>query len=59
MMTQRDITLSITFTLDDIEVLQRIWNRYGYAMDETGIISHIINEYEMRTADSLNIEVKA
>ncbi len=58
-MTQRDVTLSITFTLDDIEVLQRIWNRHGYAMDETGIISHIINEYEMKVESSLNTKVKA
>lgn len=58
-MTQRDVTLSITFTLDDVEVLRRIWNRVGYVMDETGIISHILNEYEMKTADSLNTKVKA
>lgn len=58
-MTQRDVTLSITLTLDDIEVLRRIWNRVGYVMDETGIISHILNEYEMKTADSLNTKVKA
>lgn len=58
-MTQRDVTLSITFTLDDIEVLQRIWNRVGYVMDETGIIQHILNEYEMKTQSSLNTKVKA
>lgn len=58
-MTQRDVTLSITLTLDDIEVLRRIWNRVGYVMDETGIIPHILNEYEMKTADSLNTKVKA
>jgi hypothetical protein len=58
-MTQRDVTLSITFTLDDIEVLRRIWNRVGYVMDKTGIIQHILNEYEMKADSSLNKEVKA
>jgi hypothetical protein len=58
-MTQKDVTLSITFTPDDIDVLNRIWNRFGYAMDETGIIQHIINEYEMKTSISLNIQEQA
>jgi len=58
-MIHKEVSLTITFTPDDIDVLNRIWNRFGYAMDETGIISHILNEYEMKTADSLNIEVKA
>jgi hypothetical protein len=58
-MIHKEVSLTITFTPDDIDVLNRIWNRFGYAMDETGIISHILNEYEIKTADSLNIEVKA
>jgi len=58
-MIHKEVSLTITFTPDDIDVLNRIWNRFGYAMDETGIISHILNEYEMKTADSLNTKVKA
>jgi hypothetical protein len=42
------VQLSITFTPDDIEVLRRIKEDYGYKLDETGIISHIINEYESK-----------
>ena len=59
MMTQREVTLSITFTLDDIDVLQRIVDRWGYAVDETGIIAHILNEYEMKIRDNLNTKVQA
>ena len=58
-MTQQEITLSITFTLDDIDVLQRIVDRWGYAVDETGIIAHILNEYEMKSKTSLNTKAQA
>jgi hypothetical protein len=44
----KDITLSITFTPDDIDVLERIRDRWGRAVDETGIIDHILSEYNMR-----------
>jgi hypothetical protein len=43
-----DITLSITFTPDDIEVLRTIKEKFGYKVDETGIIAHIITEYEAK-----------
>ena len=56
---QKDITLSITFTPDDIDVLQRIVDRWGYAVDETGIIQHILNEYEMKNETSLNTKAQA
>jgi hypothetical protein len=42
------ITLSITITPDDIEVLRNIKEKFGYKIDETGIIAHIINEYEAK-----------
>ena len=42
------VTLSITITPDDIEVLRNIKEKFGYKLDETGIISHIINEYESK-----------
>lgn len=47
-MSPRDVTLSITFSLDDIDVLERIRDRWGYAVDETGIIQHILNEYQQK-----------
>ena len=43
-----DITISITFTPDDIEVLRNIKEKFGYKVDETGIIAHIITEYETK-----------
>ena len=43
-----DITLSITITPDDIEVLRNIKEQFGYKLDETGIIAHIITEYESK-----------
>jgi hypothetical protein len=46
----KDITLSITFTPDDIDVLERIRDRWGRAVDETGIIDHILSEYNMKTS---------
>jgi len=58
-MMQKDITLSLTFTVDDIDVLQRIVDRWGYAVDETGIIRHILNEYEMKAQASLNTKEQA
>jgi hypothetical protein len=45
----KDVTLSITFTPDDIDVLERIRARWGRAVDETGIIDHILSEYNMKT----------
>ena len=42
------ITLSITVTPDDIEILRNIKEKFGYKLDETGIIAHIINEYESK-----------
>jgi hypothetical protein len=42
------VTLSITITPDDIEVLRNIKEKFGYKLDETGIIAHIINEYESK-----------
>ena len=43
-----DITLSITITPDDIEVLRNIKEKFGYNLDATGIIAHIITEYESK-----------
>jgi hypothetical protein len=43
-----DVTLSITITPDDIEVLRNIKEKFGYNLDQTGIIAHIIAEYEAK-----------
>lgn len=43
-----DVTLSITLTPDNIEVLRNIQEKFGYKLDETGIIAHIITEYESK-----------
>ena len=43
----RGVQLRITFTRDDIEVIERIVEKFGYRVDETGILSHILNEYRM------------
>ena len=43
-----DVTLSITITPDDIEVLRNIKEKFGYNLDQTGIIAHIITEYESK-----------
>lgn len=47
----RDIQLRITFTPDDIQVIERIVEKFGYRVDETGILSHILNEYRMVTGE--------
>ncbi len=53
------VSIVITLQPGDVEVLERIWNRVGYNMDQTGIIQHILNEYEMKTQSSLNTKVQA
>lgn len=48
-MPQQDVTLSITFTPDDVDVLERIRDRWGRAVDETGIIEHMLDQYYSKT----------
>lgn len=43
----RGVQLRITFTRDDIAVIERIVEKFGWRADETGILSHILNEYRM------------
>lgn len=47
--TQQDrgVQLRITFTRDDIETIEAIVQNFGYKLDHTGILSHILNEYRM------------
>jgi len=40
------VSLSITFSPEDVEVLETILDRYGRDLDQTGIISHILSEIE-------------
>lgn len=43
------VSLSITFSPEDVEVLETILDRYGRDLDQTGIISHILSEIEYAT----------
>lgn len=49
--TRRDVQLKITFTQDDIEVIEAIVKNFGYRLDHTGILGHILNEYRMAIGD--------
>lgn len=49
--TRSDIQLRITFTQNDIEVIEAIVQNFGYRLDQTGILSHILNEYRMAVGD--------
>lgn len=51
-MSKTDITLNITFSPYDIDVLERIRQRWGHAVDETGIIEHILTQYYDKTNQS-------
>jgi hypothetical protein len=53
------VSLVITLQPEDVEVLETIRDRHGYDLDQTGIIAHILNEYEMKTAGSLNTKEQA
>ena len=53
------VSLSITFSPEDVEVLETILDRYGRDLDQTGIISHILSEIEYATTtDESNHEEK-
>lgn len=43
----QDVQLRITFTPADIEVIENIVQLHGYRLDQTGILSHILNEYRL------------
>lgn len=43
----RDVQLKITFTPDDIQAIEAIVQNFGYRLDRTGILGHILNEYRM------------
>jgi hypothetical protein len=57
--TPMGVSLVITLQPEDVEVLETIRDQHGYNLDQTGIIAHILNEYEMKTAGSLNTKVQA
>lgn len=43
-----DVSVSITFTPADVEVLETILEKYGRDLDQTGIIAHILSEIEFK-----------
>lgn len=47
----RGVALRITFTQDDIKVIERVVEKFGWRADETGILNHILNEYRKATGD--------
>lgn len=47
----KDIQLRITFTQKDIQAIEAIVQNFGYRLDQTGILSHILNEYRMFVGD--------
>lgn len=55
-MLKKEVPLTIVFTLDDIDVLRRINARWGHAVDETGIIQHILNKYDEKTGNEYSDE---
>lgn len=57
--TPMGVSVVITLHPEDVEVLERIWNRVGYTMDQTGIIQHILSQYEMKVESGLNTKVQA
>lgn len=47
----RDIQLRITLTTEDIQCIEAIVQNFGYRLDRTGILAHILNEYRMAAGD--------
>lgn len=48
---QKEVTVTIKLTANDIEVLRKIHARWGRAVDDTGIIQHIIHKYDEKTGE--------
>jgi hypothetical protein len=52
------VSLIITLQPEDVETLQLIQERYSRD-DHTGIIAHILSQYEMKVDSGLNTKVQA
>jgi hypothetical protein len=53
------VSLVITLQPEDVEVLETIRDQHGYNLDQTGIIAHILSQYEMKVESDLNTKVQA
>jgi hypothetical protein len=52
------VSVVITLRTEDIETLELIRERHGRD-DHTGIIAHILSQYEMKVESGLNTKVQA
>jgi hypothetical protein len=52
------VSLVITLQPEDVETLQLIQERHSRD-DHTGIIAHILSQYEMKVDSGLNTKVQA
>jgi hypothetical protein len=57
-LTPMGVSVVITLQPEDIESLQLIKERHGRD-DHSGIIAHILSQYEMKVDSDLNTKVQA
>ena len=57
-MTPMGVSVIITLHPEDVETLQLIQQRH-HRDDHTGIIAHILSQYEMKAESGLNTKVQA
>jgi hypothetical protein len=57
-MTPMGVSVVITLHPEDVETLQLIQQRHNRD-DHTGIIAHILSQYEMKADSGLNTKVQA
>jgi hypothetical protein len=57
-MTPMGVSVVITLHPEDVETLQLIQQRHSRD-DHTGIITHILSQYEMKAESGLNTKVQA
>ena len=57
-MTPMGVSVIITLHPEDVETLQLIQQRH-HRDDHTGIIAHILSQYEMKVESGLNTKVQA
>lgn len=57
-MTPMGVSVIITLHPEDVETLQLIQQRH-HRDDHTGIIAHILSQYEMKVDSGLNTKVQA
>jgi len=57
-LTPMGVSVVITLQPEDIETLELIQARHGRD-DHTGIIAHILSQYEMKANSGLNTKVQA